>query len=169
MSCCKTSEPGVCQRMTGENWTVFIEDSWERWLRSSDHTKYPTINCTRSQEQSHRQSPVRRGDQHRGMEAAGTRPRTVLQERRRGTILKRGPTRYSEEEEEPPQQVVKTSEWRHQAHKRRWHHLSSNTPRITSQSTEPLHKGQEQKALVKDCTASCKIGLFQVIKMKHAS
>ena len=44
---------------------------------------------------------------------------------------------------------------------------------ITCPVTPLYHKsdyeGQEQKALVKDCTASCKIGLFQMIELKHAS
>ena len=40
---------------------------------------------------------------------------------------------------------------------------------FTSQSIESLHEGQEQKALIKDCTVSCKIGLFQMIEMKHDS
>ena len=38
-----------------------------------------------------------------------------------------------------------------------------------SQSTESLHQGQEQKTLVKDCAASCKISQFQKIDMNHAS
>ena len=44
------------------------------------------------------------------------------------------------------------------------------TPLVSqSQSTESLHQGQEQKTLVKDCAASCKISQFQKIKMNHAS
>ena len=48
--------------MTRENWTAFIEDSWERWLGSSGLMKYPTINRIRSQEQSHCRSPRQRED-----------------------------------------------------------------------------------------------------------
>ena len=57
-----TAEPEVYQRMIRENWTVFIEDSWEKWLRSSGHKKYTTINCIRSQEQNHCRSLWQGGD-----------------------------------------------------------------------------------------------------------
>ena len=41
---------------------------------------------------------------------------------------------------------IKYPEWRNEANKRRWHHLPSNTPRITSQSTEtPLTKPKNRK------------------------